>query len=47
MRYAAAIGHPVDGTYLAYGPSRNLPVLLRRLQTIAQEIAPDDLHHSQ
>jgi hypothetical protein len=29
LRYAATIGcDSVDGTYLAYGPSRNLPNLL-------------------
>lgn len=32
LRYAQAIGcHSVDGTYLAYGPDRNLPTLLRWL----------------
>jgi hypothetical protein len=35
LRYAAAIGcHSVDGTFLAYGPDRNLPVLLRWLSAI-------------
>jgi len=35
LRYAASIGcHSVDGTYLAYGPDRNLPVLLRWLSVI-------------
>jgi hypothetical protein len=32
LRYAAAIGcHSADGTFLAYGPGRNLPTLLRWL----------------
>jgi len=32
MRYAQAIGcHSVDGTFLAFGPDRNLPTLLRWL----------------
>jgi hypothetical protein len=35
LRHAAAIGcHSVDGTYLAYGPDRNLPTLLRWLAII-------------
>jgi hypothetical protein len=38
LRYAHLIGcHSVDGTYLAYGPNRNLPTLLGWLQSIAQE----------
>jgi hypothetical protein len=48
MRYSAAIGcHSADGTYLAYGPHRNLPILLRWLRTVALETAPDDLRDSQ
>jgi hypothetical protein len=32
MCHAAAIGcHSIDGTYLAFGPTRNLPKLLRWL----------------
>ena len=32
LRYAQAIGcHSVDGTFLAFGPDRNLPTLLRWL----------------
>jgi hypothetical protein len=35
LRYAAAIGcQSVDGTYLAYGPRRNLPSLLRWLTAV-------------
>src|SRR6266508_1220165 len=35
LRYAASIGcDSVDGTFLAYGPDRNLPVLLRWLSAI-------------
>ncbi|HEX8631607.1 MAG TPA: hypothetical protein VF755_25905 [Catenuloplanes sp.] len=44
LRYAASIGaDSADGTYLAYGPDRNLPTLLGWLRTVAQEStdAPD------
>jgi hypothetical protein len=35
LRHAAAIGcHSVDGTFLAYGPDRNLPTLLGWLATV-------------
>lgn len=35
LRYAADLGvHSVDGTYLAYGPSQNLPTLLGWLNAI-------------
>jgi hypothetical protein len=35
LRYAASIGcHSVDGTFLAYGPDRNLPTLLRWLAAV-------------
>lgn len=35
LRYAASIGcGSVDGTHLAYGPDRNLPVLLGWLRTL-------------
>jgi hypothetical protein len=35
LRYAASIGaQSVDGTYLAYGPQRNLPTLLRWLEQL-------------
>jgi hypothetical protein len=35
LRHAAAIGcHSADGTYLAYGPDRNLPRLLRWLADV-------------
>ena len=38
LRYACGIGcDSVDGTYLAYGPDRNLPTLLGWLRTVAQE----------
>jgi hypothetical protein len=41
LRHAAAIGcHSVDGTYLAYGPDRNLPTLLRWLATINRTPPP-------
>lgn len=44
LRYAHAIGcDSVDGTYLAYGPDRNLPILLDWLRTVAQEAAGHDL----
>ena len=40
LRYARSIGcHSVDGTYLAYGPDRNLPTLLGWLRTLVQETA--------
>jgi hypothetical protein len=40
LRYAASIGcRSVDGTYLVYGPDRNLPTLLGWLRTVAQETA--------
>jgi len=47
LRYAHTIGcHSVDGTYLAYGPDRNLPTLLGWLRTVAQETAgANDLHN--
>jgi hypothetical protein len=36
LRYAHTIGcHSVDGTYLTYGPDRNLPTLLGWLRTVA------------
>jgi hypothetical protein len=36
LRYAVSIGcDSVDGTYLAYGPDRNLPALLRWLATVS------------
>jgi hypothetical protein len=50
LRYAHTIGcHSVDGTYLAYGPDRNLPSLLGWLRTVAQEDrrSRHDLHHRQ
>ena len=35
LRYAASIGcQSADGTFLAYGPDRNLPVLLGWLHTL-------------
>jgi hypothetical protein len=35
LRHAAAIGcHSADGTYLAYGPDKNLPKLLGWLNTV-------------
>jgi hypothetical protein len=35
LRYAASIGaHSADGTYLAFGPDRNLPTLLRWLDDV-------------
>jgi hypothetical protein len=38
LRYAASIGcQSADGTFLAYGPDRNLPTLLGWLRTVAQE----------
>jgi hypothetical protein len=38
LRYARSIGcHPVNGTYLAYGPDRNLPNLLGWLRSLARE----------
>jgi len=38
LRHAAAIGcESADGTFLAYGPDRNLPTLLGWLQTVAQD----------
>ena len=38
----------MDGTYLAYGPDRNLPTLLGWLRTVAQETAgAHDLHNIQ
>lgn len=37
LRYAAEIGcHSADGTYLAYGPDRNLPTLLGWLAELAR-----------
>jgi hypothetical protein len=40
VRYAASIGcHSADGTFLAYGPDRNLPTLLGWLRTVAPESA--------
>jgi hypothetical protein len=40
LRHAAAIGsQSADGTYLTYGPDRNLPVLLRWLATVNDEPA--------
>lgn len=40
LRYAQAIGcHSADGTYLAYGPDRNLPILLRWLNQLQQPAA--------
>jgi hypothetical protein len=49
LRYAHSIGcHSVDGTFLAYGPDRNLPTLLGWLRTVAQETAgAPDLRHVQ
>ncbi|WP_213006096.1 hypothetical protein [Paractinoplanes toevensis] len=46
LRYADSIGcHSVDGTYLTYGPSRNLPHLPDWLQTVAREtVTPGDWH---
>lgn len=41
LRYAAAIGcDSVDGTYLAYGPDRNLPLLLGWLEHLHALPAP-------
>lgn len=38
LRYAASIGAgSADGTYLAFGPDRNLPTLLGWLRTLPQE----------
>jgi hypothetical protein len=35
LHYTAAIGcHCVDGTFLTYGPNRNLPLLLRWLSDL-------------
>jgi len=37
LRYAHSIGcHSVDGTYLAFGPSKNLPPLLRWLKELEE-----------
>lgn len=42
LTYAAAIGcHSADGTYLAYGPDRNLPTLLRWLRIANTETDGD------
>jgi hypothetical protein len=48
LRYAQSIGcHSADGTFLAYGPDRNLPILLGWLRTVAQEPAtPAGPHRS-
>jgi hypothetical protein len=41
LHHAAAIGcHSVDGTFLTYGPNRNLPVLLRWLSDLDPPSAP-------
>jgi len=49
VRYAHTIGcRSVDGTFLAYGPDRNLPTVLGWLRTVAQDGAgAHDLHHLQ
>jgi hypothetical protein len=40
LRYAQLIGcHSADGTFLAYGPDRNLPILLGWLRAVAQDPA--------
>lgn len=39
MRYAAAIGcDSADGTYIAFGPDRNLPIVLGWLREVRQEV---------
>ena len=41
LSYAQAIGcHSVDGTYMAYGPDRNLPTLLRWLAAVNRASQP-------
>jgi hypothetical protein len=41
LRHAAAIGcHSADGTYLAYGPDKNLPKLLSWLNTVGPDEDP-------
>lgn len=43
MRYASSIGcQSVDGTFIKYGPEKNLPQLLRWLETVNAEEAQRD-----
>jgi hypothetical protein len=45
LRHAAAIGcHSADGTYLAYGPDKNLPKLLGWLTTVDSNTTREQQH---